>query len=68
VTRARSGCGPALTREWNGEIHRVSVLKNGFAGNGKIYASLSKAASAITGTRWNGPRFFGLRDRKGGAE
>jgi hypothetical protein len=60
--------GTVLTREWNGQIVRVSVLKNGFAWNSEIYASLSKVASAITGTRWNGPRFFGLRDRKGGAE
>ncbi len=60
--------GTVLTREWNGEIYRVSVLKNGFAWNGEIYPSLSKVASAITGTRWNGPRFFGLRDRKDGVE
>jgi len=39
------------------------VLEEGFAWNGKTYESLSKVAFAITGTRWNGPRFFGLRDR-----
>ena len=43
-------------------MHRVAVLADGFAWNGKTYRSLSKAAFAITGTRWNGPRFFGLRD------
>jgi hypothetical protein len=42
----------------------VSVTVDGFAWNGQIYDSLSKVAFAITGTRWNGPRFFGLRDKK----
>jgi hypothetical protein len=42
----------------------VSVVANGFAWNGKIYPSLSQVAFAITGTRWNGPRFFGLRDKQ----
>jgi hypothetical protein len=55
--------GTILTREWNGRIYRVAVLADGFACNGKTYQSLSKVASAITGTRWNGPRFFGLRDK-----
>ena len=41
----------------------VTVLPEGFAWNGKIYPSLSKVAFAITDTRWNGPRFFGLRDK-----
>jgi hypothetical protein len=44
-------------------MHRVAVLTNGFAWNGKTYPNLSKTAHAITGTRWNGPRFFGLRDK-----
>jgi len=55
--------GAILSREWNGRMHRVAVLAEGFAWNGKTYPSLSKIAFAITGTRWNGPRFFGLRDR-----
>jgi Protein of unknown function (DUF2924) len=55
--------GTILSREWNGRMHRVSVLTDSFAWNGKTYPSLSKVAFAITGTRWNGPRFFGLRDR-----
>jgi hypothetical protein len=55
--------GTILTREWKGRVHRVAVLANGFAWNGGTYPSLSKAACAITGTRWNGPRFFGLRDQ-----
>ncbi|MGC1776328.1 MAG: DUF2924 domain-containing protein [Xanthobacteraceae bacterium] len=55
--------GTMLAREWNGRMHRVAVLVDGFAWNGKIYPSLSVIALAITGTRWNGPRFFGLRDK-----
>jgi len=55
--------GTVLGREWNGQMQRVAVLAGGFAWNGKTYSSLSKVASAITGTRWNGPKFFGLRDK-----
>ena len=55
--------GTSLSREWNGHMQRVMVLADGFAWNGKIYPSLSKVAFAITDTRWNGPRFFGLRDK-----
>ena len=55
--------GTVVTREWNGHIHRVMVTKDGFAWEGSTYDSLSKIACAITGTNWNGPRFFGLRDK-----
>jgi Protein of unknown function (DUF2924) len=55
--------GTLLTREWDGHLQRVMVLADGFTWNGKTYRSLSKVALAITGSRWNGPRFFGLRDR-----
>ena len=55
--------GTVLEREWNGHVQRVAVLADGFAWNGKTYPSLSKVAVAITGTRWSGPRFFGLRDK-----
>ena len=55
--------GTSLSREWNGHMQRVTVLAEGFAWNGKTYSSLSQVAFAITGTRWNGPRFFGLRDK-----
>ena len=55
--------GTVLGREWKGHMHRVAVLADGFAWNGKTYPSLSNVAFAITGTRWNGPRFFGLRDK-----
>ena len=55
--------GTLLMRQWNGRPQRVMVLGKGFAWNGKTYDSLSKVAFAITGTKWNGPRFFGLRDK-----
>ena len=56
--------GTMLVREWGRQSHRVMVLADGFAWNGQAYDSLTKIAFAITGTRWNGPRFFGLRDRQ----
>jgi hypothetical protein len=56
--------GTVLVREWNRQSHRVMVLAEGFAWNGQTYDSLTKVAFAITGTRWNGPRFFGLRDKQ----
>ena len=55
--------GTVLVRDWDRRSHRVMVLANGFAWNGQTYDSLSKVALAITGTKWNGPRFFGLRDK-----
>jgi Protein of unknown function (DUF2924) len=55
--------GTVLGREWNRRMYRVTVLTDSFAWNGKNYPSLSKVAFAITGTRWNGPKFFGLRDK-----
>jgi Protein of unknown function (DUF2924) len=56
--------GTVLVREWNRQSQRVMVMSDGFAWNGKTYDSLSKVAFAITGTKWNGPRFFGLRDKE----
>lgn len=58
--------GTTLVREWEGELHRVTILNDGFAWNGETFASLSIVAKAITGTQWSGPRFFGLLDRKSG--
>ncbi len=52
-----------LVREWQGRLHRVAVMKDGFAWNGTTYASLSRVAREITGTAWNGHVFFGGRDR-----
>ena len=56
--------GTVLVREWDRQSQRVMVMADGFAWNGQTYDSLSKVAFAITGTRWNGPRFFGLRDKE----
>ena len=56
--------GTVLVREWDRKAQRVMVMADGFAWNGQTYDSLSKVAFAITGTRWNGPRFFGLRDKE----
>jgi hypothetical protein len=53
--------GSILTREWIGVTHQVMVLEDGFAWNGQKHDSLSEIAIRITGTRWSGPRFFGLR-------
>src|SRR4051794_23381916 len=50
--------GTLLVREWEGVSHRVMVMAEGFAWKGSTYPSLSKVARAITGTRWNGPRFL----------
>jgi hypothetical protein len=55
--------GTVLVREWDRKSQRVMVMPDGFAWNGQTYESLSKVAFAITGTKWNGPRFFGLRDK-----
>ena len=56
--------GTVLVREWDRHSQRVMVMPDGFAWNGQTYDSLSKVAFAITGTKWNGPRFFGLRDKE----
>jgi hypothetical protein len=56
--------GTVLVREWDRQSQRVAVMADGFAWNGQTYDSLSKVAFAITGTKWNGPRFFGLRDKE----
>jgi hypothetical protein len=56
--------GTVLVREWDRQSQRVMVMADGFAWNGRTYDSLSKVAFAITGTKWNGPRFFGFRDKE----
>jgi hypothetical protein len=53
--------GSELVRTWNRRTYRVRVLEKGFAYEGQTFTNLSEIATAITGTRWNGPRFFGLR-------
>ncbi|MBW7835359.1 MAG: DUF2924 domain-containing protein [Sphingomonadales bacterium] len=56
--------GTRLMREWRGVVHVVDRTENGFMWNGKVHRSLSAIARAITGVRWNGLAFFGLRRRK----
>jgi hypothetical protein len=58
--------GALLVREWKGHVERVMVLDDGFAWNGGVYPSLSQVARAITGTSWNGHRFFGLKAVRSG--
>ena len=52
--------GTRLLREWRGTVHEVVVLETGAEYRGKAWSSLSAVAREITGTRWSGPRFFGL--------
>jgi hypothetical protein len=61
----RPVAGTLLIREYQGVEHVVSVLTDGFAWQGRPYQSLSAIARAITGTRWNGWAFFGLRSTRG---
>lgn len=56
------GVGARLTRIWKGREVTVVVEQDGFRWEGQLFPSLSAAATAIAGTRWNGPRFFGLRN------
>src|SRR5271165_748866 len=56
--------GALLVREWKGRLERVMILEEGFAWNGQTFGSLSQIAKAMTGTNWNGHRFFGLRQGK----
>ena len=53
--------GTCLVREWRGVLHEVTVLERGFSHGGQTYETLSEVARTITGTRWSGPLFFGLR-------
>lgn len=55
------GVGARLRRDWRGKSVEVVVAEDGFLWEGRRFASLSAAATAIAGTRWNGPKFFGLR-------
>ena len=53
--------GSVIVREYQGKVHEVTIVPDGFCWRGKVYASLSTIARKITSTSWNGPRFFGLR-------
>lgn len=57
------GVGARIKREWRGGMVEVEVTATGFLHDGQVYPSLSAAATAIAGTKWNGPRFFGLRGK-----
>jgi hypothetical protein len=59
--------GALLVREWKGRLERVMIVDDGYAWNGGVYRSLSRVAKAITGTNWNGHRFFGLNGTTSGA-
>lgn len=63
--KIRNGFSPGvvLSREWKGVVHRVTAAADGFQYLGKNYRSLSDIARTITGTRWSGPRFFGLEQK-----
>lgn len=67
VPPAQAGPRPGgrLLREWNGITHVVDVTEGGYLWNKATYPSLSSVARAITGARWSGPRFFGLKESKG---
>jgi hypothetical protein len=64
LRRRRIKPGTELIRHWAGTAHRVVVPEGGFAYAGQTHTSLSEIARLITGTNWNGPRFFGLRQQK----
>ena len=55
--------GTRLVREWRGKIHQIVVLEKGYEHEGSHFTSLTQIASAITGTHWSGPSFFGLQKR-----
>ena len=61
ASSGRLAPGTLITREWKGVAYVVEATEDGFLLQGRTYRSLSEVARAITGTRWNGPRFFGLR-------
>lgn len=64
--RIKPGC--ELVRDWNGRTHKVKVKSEGFEYEGEAFASLSEIANRITGSRWNGPKFFGLRAKTSPAD
>ena len=60
-TRTRLKAGTVLVREWHGVTHRVTMLDDSFDFDGERFRSLSEIARKITGVRWSGPLFFGLK-------
>ena len=63
IPKRRANAGTLLIREWRGVSHRVTVLDNDVVYRKRRYKSLSEVARAITGARWSGPLFFGLKRR-----
>ena len=63
IAKQRASAGTVLIREWRGVSHRVTVLDHDVVYRGRRYKSLSEVARTITGTRWSGPLFFGLKRR-----
>jgi hypothetical protein len=63
ASHRKTAPGTVLVREWRGASHRVSVLDDGVIYRGRRHHSLSEVARLITGTRWSGPLFFGLKQR-----
>jgi Protein of unknown function (DUF2924) len=63
LTKPRLKAGAVLLREWHGTAHRVGVLESGYEYHGQRFNSLSEIARRITGTRWSGPLFFGVKRR-----
>ena len=61
IAAPKLSAGVQIVREWRGGTYTVDVVQGGFRWNGQTYGSLSQVAQAITGVKWNGPRFFGLR-------
>ena len=60
-TPMRYSPGTRLVREWQGDVYEVTILPKGYLWQGRIYRSLSGIAQEITGAKWSGPRFFGLK-------
>lgn len=60
TTRPSLKPGTGLVRSWRGKVHRVLVLQDAYEYDGRRFSSLTQVATAITGTPWSGPKFFGL--------
>ena len=63
-SKPRNKAGTRLIREWRGQTYEVTILKRGYLWQGETYRSLTDIATRITGTKWSGPRFFGLKGGK----
>jgi hypothetical protein len=58
--------GTRFVREWQGQVYEVTVLDQGYVWEGRVYPNLTRIATEITGTKWSGPRFFGLNGSSDG--